>query len=211
MKKTLAIASLLALAAVLGFSDISWAVDRLNTPECNTESEKFDPDSCHIQYIEPLQNELEKLWFQLVRLQGKKVEDNPWVFQNDNPVCDQEPQYYNEELCKLSTPGKLAQAKYLIREEINRVAYQAKIKQQKAQFAETKRQLDAAKKESSDKDKEITELNKEKASLVQKLAESNKIAEEQKKETNRFKFLFILFLIISMILLLVVLVSPRRT
>lgn len=209
--KKLAIAILLALAAVLGFSNASWAADRPNTPECADVNGRSDPDACHIQYIEPLQKELEEMWFQLVKLQGKKAEDNPWVFKTDNSACNQDkPEYYDEKLCKLSMPGKLAQAKYLIHEEVKGLAYQAKVKRQKAQLAQ---ELDAAKKELAEKDKELAEvkkenakLNVEKASLVEAL-EKSITATESKKRADITLFI----VAFTLIMILAVVVFARRT
>lgn len=213
--KKLVIASLVALAAVLfGFSNTSLAVDRPNTPECADVNGRSDPDACHIQYIEPLQKELEELWFQLVKLQGKKPEDNPWVFQTDNSACDQDkPEYYNEKTCKLSMPGKLAQAKYIIREEINKTAYQAKTKQQKARLVQ---KLTAAKKELAEKDKELAEANERtekffqaNISLAKDVETWKKFADDRTRQMENFRLLFLIFLVTTVLAVLGLIVVKR--
>lgn len=215
MKKALVIVSLLALAITLGFSDTSWAVERPNTPECADVNGRSDPDACHIQYIEPLQKELEELWFQLVRLQGKKAEDNPWVFKTDNSACDQDkPEYYDEKTCKLSMPGKLAQAKYQIREEMKKTAYLAKVKRQKLQLVATTWKLSVTTKKNQDLTAKLAQAEEKNAglegqitALKNKLVESVKVAEDQKNRADNFRAWLIFSSMIAIFLAVLVVTS----
>ena len=143
MQKIKSIIFSLALAAIAGFSSISWAAERPNTPECAYAKGSFDTDLCHIQYIEPLQKEVKELWSKLLEIRGQKAEDNPWVFRTYNQVCDQSDQrYYDEKKCLLHMPGKLAQEKYLIREELKGiVTRQAAAKRLPAKSTASKNKL----------------------------------------------------------------------
>lgn len=212
MKKALIIASAFVLAIVLGFSNASWAVERPNTPECADVNGRADPDACLTQYTEPLLEELRELWFQLVRLQGKRPEDNPLVFQTDNSVCDQgQPEYYDEKLCMLSMPGKLAQAKYPIREEIRKLEAEQKLKRQKTKLVlaqTTVHKLTEENKKLAEKLQESEKQNKELsgqiAVLANELAESNKAVEVQKQKAKEFKILFLVFLAVTIVLAVLV-------
>jgi len=177
MKKTMVIASLIILAAmttILGFSNNSWAAERPNTPECADINGRSDPDACHIQYIEPLLLETEKMWNRLMKLQGKNAAENPWTFKVDSPACDPDSQDYDEKFCLLQMPGKLALEKYRLREEVIKLEVAQKLKRQKTKLAFTQTTV-----------KKLTEENKK---LAEKLANvEQKVVELEQEKTNQLK------------------------
>lgn len=207
MKKALTIASLLVLTAILGFSNTSWAANRPDTSECTDINGRADVDACLIQYIEPLKMETEQMWNRLLKLQGKSVEENPWTFKIDSPVCDPDSQYYDATFCLLQTPGKLALEKYRLREEVVRLAIEQKLKRQKTKLAVAQAAIDKLANENERLTQKLAEAERTNAkllkhnySLIDSLVTSDKVAEDQVNRIKNFKDLFIGFLITTIAL-----------
>lgn len=213
MKKILTIVSLPVFVAILGFSNASWAVNRPNTPECADVNGRFDVNACLIQYIEPLKVETEQMWSRLLKLQGKSAEENPWTFRVDSSACDPDSQSYDKMFCLLQTPGKLAVEKYRIREEVRKLEIEQKIKRQRTKLALARITINKLMQENEKLAKKLTEAEKRNEEplkqitvLSNKLAESNKFAEDQKKRADSFKTMSVALLLLLGIMAIVFIV-----
>lgn len=214
MKK---IASLLVLAAVLGFSNASWAANRPNTPECTDVNGTFNSDACLIQYIEPLKIETVEMWSRLLKLQGKSAEENPWTFKVNSPACDPDSQSYDKVFCLLQTPGKLALEKYRIREEVLKLEIEQKLKRQKTKPVVAQATIGKLIEENIRLTEKLTEAEKKNEKLSVKitvftgqLEVSKKEAEYQKKRAEGFQIWSMVFLIIMILLGVLVVVVIFR-